>query len=69
MAHTAGTNPHVYALTTLHAWVLMTPVFFDATQFKALVLLSDEILRQKQLLVNFEVFHAANESLSAGCTG
>lgn len=69
MTHTAGPNPHVHTLPTLHAGVVLAPVLFAATHFQALVLLSDEVLRQKQLMVNFKVFHAANEPPSAGCTG
>lgn len=66
MALTAGTDPHIHTLSTLHAWVLTTPVWFGTSQFQARILLPDEILRQQQLIVNLKVFHAADECLSTG---
>lgn len=69
VAFTAGTNPHVHTFPTLRAGVSQAPVILDASQFHAQVLLSDEVLRQQQPMINLKVLHAANESCPADCVG
>lgn len=65
VAPAAGTDPHVHALSPLHARVLLTPLLFVASQFHVFVVLPDEILGQQEFVVDFKVFHAADESLPA----
>lgn len=69
MALTAGTDPHVHTLPSLHAWVVFTPISFAASYFQPLVLLSNEILGKKQLVINLKVLHAANERPPTGRGG